>query len=424
MTRAIAPKLGRYLGLAGLLVFAGLLFGRVEFVVVAAPMVVAALAGLGAARTPSLEVTAEIGTDRCLEGDAIVTTISLRSEIDLPDVEVAIQVPYGFRDVSGEARRVISLIGGETREIDVPLVTSHWGTHLLGLVAVRITGPGRVAVWERVYDHRRAIKVFPSIEQIRRGLRPPDTQVYSGNYVARSAGDGIEFSHVRQFEPGDRVRSVNWRVTTRRDRLHVNVFHPERNSDIVVFLDTFGDYGSREIGSLEIAVRGASGLVRHYLGRKDRVGLVAFGGVLRWITVSMARTQVYRVIDALLESQAHFSFAWKDVDLLPHGTLPPSATIVAFSPLVDKRATDAIRDLFARGFPIAVVDTLPEERVPPDEGPEGDLAHRVWLLQRRTIRSELRSTGIPVLRWWEAGHLDAVLRTIARVPSRADRAVR
>jgi uncharacterized protein (DUF58 family) len=137
----------------------------------------------------------------------------------------------------------------------------------------------------------------------------------------------------------------------------------------------------------------------------------------------MAHTHVFRVIDALLESRAHFSFAWKDVDLLPHGTLPPSALIVAFSPLVDRRAIDALRDISARGFPLVVVDTLPEEQIVADEGAEGELARRVWLLHRSTLRAELRSSGVPVLRWWETDHLDGVLRTLTRVPAKRNRAV-
>jgi uncharacterized protein (DUF58 family) len=423
MTRAVTPKLGRYLGLAGALVFAGLFLGRAEFVVLACPLVVASLAGLATSRVPVLAVEVDVDMERCLEGDVVTTTISLTSAIDLADVEVGLQVPGAFSDEAAAARRVVYLEAGVRHAVEIPLAAVHWGSHPLGLAAVRIVGQGGLAVWEAAYDHRRPVKVFPRLERIMKGLRPPDTQVFSGNYVARSAVDGIEFSHVRPFERGDRVRSVNWRVTTRRSQLHVNVFHPERNADIVLFLDTFGDYGAPGLGSLEIAVRGASGLVRHYLRRKDRVGLVAFGGVLRWITVSMARTQVYRIVDALLESQAHFSFAWKDVDLLPHGTLPPSATIVAFSPLVDRRATDAIEDLFARGFPLVVIDTLPEERVDAEQGAEGELARRVWLLQRETLRAELRSIGIPVLRWWEAGLLDATLQSLPRVPTRADRAI-
>ncbi|MGH2756098.1 MAG: DUF58 domain-containing protein [Actinomycetota bacterium] len=416
MTRAVAPKLVRYLVLAAGLVFTGLLTGRVEFVAVSSPVVVAALAGLAASRPPSLEGAVVVAADRCLEGDVVAITISITSASALSDVEVAVQVPDSFQNVDGSMRQVVSLEPGTAKTVTFPLRAVHWGSHLLGLAAVRVMGPGRFAVWEGLFDGRVPVKVFPRLERIERGLPPPETQVYSGNYVARSAGDGIEFSNVRPFEPGDRVRSVNWRVTTRRDRLHVNVFHPERNADVVVFLDTFGDYGSEQLGSLEVAVRGASGVVRHYLERKDRVGLVAFGGVLRWITVSMAHTQVYRIVDALLESQAHFSFAWKDVDLLPHGTLPPSALIVAFTPLVDRRATDAIRDLFARGFPVVVVDTMPEERVEAGDTPEERLAHRVWKLQRAALRSEFGSMGIPVLRWWETGALDAVFREISSFP--------
>ena len=53
-------------------------------------------------------------------------------------------------------------------------------------------------------------------------LRPSETQVFSGNHVARQKAEGIEFADIRQFVAGDRVRHVNWRATARRGELWVN----------------------------------------------------------------------------------------------------------------------------------------------------------------------------------------------------------
>jgi uncharacterized protein (DUF58 family) len=415
MTRAVTPKLEGTILVAAVALWLALLTGRVELVAVAALPALAAATGLAGAGRSEVLVDVSSDADRCLEGDTVVVTVAIASEGAVPDLRVALIVPSGFEPSEG-SDVTLSLGSEGSTSFEVPLRAVHWGVHDAGTVAVRILGPGGYVVWERVHHRTLPIRVFPYLERVGRGIAPTETQVHAGNYVSRAAGDGIEFAHVRPFHPGDRVRSVNWRVTTRRQELHVNVFHPERNADVIVFLDTFGNFGHGEDGSLEMAVRGAAGVVRHYLAHNDRVGVVAFGGDVRWLTASMGRTQIYRIVDVLLASRALFSYAWKGIEHLPRNTLPPSALVIAFSPLIDARATAALADLATRDFPLVVVDTLPEDSVEPQPSAEGDLAHRVWRLERAALRGGFASLGVPVVPWHSPGGLDAVLATVPRSP--------
>jgi uncharacterized protein (DUF58 family) len=272
--------------------------------------------------------------------------------------------------------------------------------------------------FERIIDPRLAVKVYPRFERIQRGIPPADTQVFSGNYVSKVAGDGIEFANVREFARGDSVRRINWRVTARRSVLQVNEFHPERNSDLVLFLDSFSDVGPPGYNSLDLSVRGAAALARHHLRHNDRVGLISFGGILSWLTATSGNAQVYRIVDYLLNVHATVSYAWKDIDYLPSRTLPPLASIVAFSPLIEPRAITALTDLAARGFPLVVVETLSERDVEPQRSPEGRLAYRVWKLQREALRFDLETRGVPVVRWH--GH-EALESLLLQLPLRRTR---
>ena len=83
------------------------------------------------------------------------------------------------------------------------------------------------------------LKVYPRAEYLRTLVARSSTQVFAGNQVAREKGDGIEFADLRPFVPGDLARRVNWRASARRGELWVNEYHPERNSDVIIFLDTF-----------------------------------------------------------------------------------------------------------------------------------------------------------------------------------------
>ena len=97
--------------------------------------------------------------------------------------------------------------------------------------------------------------------------------------------------------------------------------HPERNTDVVIFLDTFVEARREDAGTLDLAVRAAATLAERYLAHRDRVGLVVFGGILNWLTPATGIVQRYRIVDALLDAEILLSYAWKDIDVVPRRTL-------------------------------------------------------------------------------------------------------
>ena len=439
MTRSATPKLRALVGIVALTFVVGLATGRVELVVTAVPPLVLLAWSLATTKAPVISVQFTVDAERAVEGDDV--SADVRAEVTAEaasELELAIVLPHGF--VSAAPIRVHGRpAAGEALDHTFRLRAERWGVYALGTVAVRITGPGRLVAFEQIIERPHRIRVYPAPDTVARSLAPPETQIYSGDYVARSAGDGIEFASVRPFVLGDSVRRVNWRVTSRNQDLHVNLGHPERNADLVLFLDTFTDVevadrqtfgdlttksvlnapnvGESATGSttLDIAVRGAAALAQHHLEHNDRVGLIGFGGMLHWLTASMGRTHVYRIADFLLGINATLSYAWKDIELLPHGTLPPSALVVALSPLVDMRALRALADISARGFSLVVINTLRESAIAPSPGPEGELAHRAWRLVRSKLRDELRAAGVPVVTWSGESGIQTALAEIPRM---------
>ena len=214
------------------------------------------------------------------------------------------------------------------------------------------------------------LRVYPRPERLRRLVAPAHTQAATGSQVAPLRAEGLEFADTRPFVAGDLVRSVNWRATARRGTLVVNERHPERNADVVIFLDSFAEARQAEEGTLELAVRAASTLAGRFLERRDRVGLVTFGGVLRWLEPGTGLVQRYRLVDALLETGVQFSYAWKDVNIIPARTLPPRALVVALTPLLDERSVSALIDLRGRGHDLVVLEVSPEPYVEPETAPE------------------------------------------------------
>jgi len=253
--------------------------------------------------------------------------------------------------------------------------------------------------------------------------RPAELQAFAGNELARDSGEGIEFAEVRDFVPGDRVRQVNWRVSARRGRLSVNQHYPERNADVVLFLDAFNEVGEAGSDTLDLAVRAATALAARYLARQDRVGLISFGGALRWLSPAMGLAQRYRIVEALLDTQMILNYAWRDVEVVPPRTLPPKSLIVALTPLLDQRTVKALVDLRGRGFDPAIIEVSPVPFVQPESGEVGTLAFRLWQLQRDARRYRFQRLGVPVAVWRAGQSLEGAIREV-RTSQRYARHVR
>ena len=394
MTASATPKLLTYVLTAGLALLGGIALGRPELVAMAAPFLIVLVLGLGGTHLPAISAVVSTDVDRCIEGDLIEATITVNS-LEVP-VEVDVATALGTGLLAGPTARSSTLLvgNGEQRRHVMFLQAVHWGVQQVGPLALRVHGPGRLVTFEGVIDEHQSIKVFPIYERLVQGLPPAETQMHSGNHVARALADGIEFATVRPFTYGDSVRRVNWRVTSRTQKLHVNLAHPERNSDVVLFLDTFTDAALETGSTLDITVRGACAVAQHHLRHHDRVGLVSFGGNARWLTASMGRSHAYRIAEFLLDVNASFSYAWKDIKLLPHGTIPSGALVVAFSPLIDERAIRALADLGKRGFPVIAVETLSEDEVACGPSHEATVAYRAWKLLRDMQRVRLGNAGV------------------------------
>jgi uncharacterized protein (DUF58 family) len=414
MTRSATPKVGAYTALAGLGLIAALVVGRPELAALAAPFALVLVAGLSLASEPRLEGAAfELDRERALEEETVDATLILRTERPIGRLELLLDLPEGLEAKAGNPR-IIRLDWGQRRELELTLSCARWGGYVVGDFVLRSPDVSGLLVHDWRLGRPQPLKVYPRGEALQRLLRPLETQAFAGIQVPRARGEGIEFADVRPFVPGDRVRRVNWRATARRGEPWVTETHPERNSDVVIFLDTFLEARQRDESTLDSAVSAAASLATHYLREKDRVGLVAFGGVINWLHVSSGLVQLYRILDSLLDAEIFLSYAWKDIDLLPVRALPPEALVIALSPLLDERAVRTLLDLRARGFDLTVVEIspVPLASAGPDELDK--LARRLWLLRREALRSRYLRLGVPVVEWGGDVPLQSALEEVRR----------
>ena len=411
MTRAATTKLGAYAALTGVGLIAALVLGRPEPAALAAPFALLLVVGLSLAEPPRIGAIFELDAERQVEGEPVEALLELRAGNAVPRLELLFDLPHGLATEAPNPR-VMRLLPDERPELAYPLRCERWGAYLVGDFLLRAQDRFGLLVFEQQLALPRPLKVYPRGEEVQRLLRPLETQAFAGSQTPRVRGDGIEFADLRPFVPGDRIRRINWRATARRGEPWVNETHPERNTDVVIFLDTFAEARDGASGTLDLAVEAAGSLAAHYIEEKDRVGLVAFGGVLNWLTVSTGIVQLYRVLDSLLDAEIFLSYAWKDIDLLPVRTLPPKALVLALSPLLDERAVRALLDLRARGFDLAVIEISPVPFAEPGTGELDDLAYRLWQLRREALRASYLRLGVPVVEWRKDLPLQAALEEV------------
>lgn len=412
MTRSATAKLAAYAGLSAIGLLAALVFARPELVALTAPFLLALSAGLALATPPRLTAHVSLERERALEGDDVAATVAIESATPVDRLDLYVFLPDGVEITAGRNPVALRLASGERRELELTLHAARWGGHVIGPTYLRARDPLGVLTWELTAETRPELRVYPREDVLRRVIAPAETQVFSGNEVARVKGEGIEFADIRPWTAGDPLKRVNWRASARRGAMWVNESHPERNTDVILFVDSFAEARRGGKGTLDLAVRATATLADAYVRRRDRVGLIGFGGILRWLVPGTGLVQLYRIVDALLDTQIVLSYYWKEIDVIPPRTLPPNALVVALSPLLDPRSVGALLDLRARGFDLSVVDVSP---VPFTERPSRGLdavAYDIWTLRRDALRHRLQRAGVAVAEWDGTAPLQATLEEV------------
>jgi uncharacterized protein (DUF58 family) len=121
---------------------------------------------------------------------------------------------------------------------------------------------------------------------------------------------------------------------------------------------------------------------------------------------------MYRIVDSLLDTRIVLNYAWRDIEILPRGTLPPKAIVLALTPLLDDRAVTALLDLRARGFDLVVVEISPEPFLAPPAGDVQRVARRLWRLRREALRGRFERAGVPVATWGDESGLAVALEEV------------
>ena len=146
-------------------------------------------------------------------------------------------------------------------------------------------------------------ELIKQIRQIQLRAGHQVTEALAGNYLSAFKGRGMEFDEVREYVPGDDVRTIDWNVTARTSTPHVKVLREERELTLMLMVDASPSQGFGTGGRLknEVAAELAAVLAFLAIRNSDKVGLMVFSDhVEHFIPPKKGRAHVWRLIQSVL----------------------------------------------------------------------------------------------------------------------------
>src|SRR5881392_1662626 len=151
-------------------------------------------------------------------------------------------------------------------------------------------------------------EILKKIRQIELRTLRLVNETMAGQYPSVFKGQGMNVEEVREYQPGDEVRGIDWNVTARMNHPFVKKFVEERELTLMLIVDLSGSglFGSGDQAKRELAAEIASVLAFSAIRNNDKVGLILFSeGVEKFIPPRKGRKHVLRVIREILFYEPH-----------------------------------------------------------------------------------------------------------------------
>ncbi|MGI4728069.1 MAG: DUF58 domain-containing protein [Janthinobacterium lividum] len=150
-------------------------------------------------------------------------------------------------------------------------------------------------------DTKELLKKVRKIEIKTRGL---SNHLFSGEYHSAFKGRGMAFNEVREYQPGDEIRTIDWNVTARFNHPYVKVFEEEREMTVMILVDVSGseNFGTIIQQKQDIATELCAVLAFSAIQNNDKVGVIFFSDKIeKFIPPKKGRSHILMIIRELID---------------------------------------------------------------------------------------------------------------------------
>ncbi len=151
--------------------------------------------------------------------------------------------------------------------------------------------------------NENVLQLMQRVRRIEIKTRALSNNIFAGEYHSAFKGRGMSFAEVREYQPGDDVRDIDWNVSARFDRTYVKVYEEERELTVMLLIDISAslDFGSREFSQREQLTEIAATLAFSAMRNNDKIGALFFSdNVELYIPPAKGKGHILRIIRELL----------------------------------------------------------------------------------------------------------------------------
>ncbi len=435
-----AAALYRAVSFATLAIGLGIVFGRPDLAVLGVPVALGLVLALST-RPPEMSelpvaVARADGTVRGNRSTVITTDLFGLQGVQL----LSVRTPGADGD-PGAGTTVVG--GGCDRTVTTLTRAVPWGEMLLARPDLLAAGADALYLAGPLTGAELYATVAPSVEKVGGFGLPPILGGWAGEHRSRRPGQGGDLIDLREFAPGDRLRSIHWRAYARHQKLFVRRTQSDADTEFVLCLDTRfeilpktrapltgrqryravlsaarlrlrrfwaglfrvatptdGPDPLAPVSSIDLTVAAATAVTAAQLKAGDRVGVLDLSAVRRHVRMGSGSRHLQRVRFQLSQVRAS-RLRWMPKPAL--WGLPSSAVVVLLSPLIDDVAVQAAMEAAGRGHQVIVLDVLPAKDLLAtavrDPHPYAVKEIGLLLAEREIRLDRLRARAIPVLAW-------------------------
>lgn len=342
---------------------------------------------------PALDVEIKrlLPRDRVLEGEIVEIKLRIKANERIPSMKIDDDLPEEIEVVEGRPSFVASFNRGEERFFSYRVKVRR-GIHEFNSVKLRYRDPFGFFEREKTIELYSELIGVPRIEDVQTPYSTKGTKITVGPLPSPRVGEGVEFHAIREYQPGDPLRIINWKATARTGRIMANEYESERKVDVILIVDA--TYAGREV--FDHLVRAVASLMLDSLNNGTSFGLLLAEEVPLWIRIDYGKRHFFKCIDLLSTAKPdRNNMIAYQVEHLVRSRFPARAQILYFSPLVTPESKDALRILYSYGYNVVVISPNPYSVIEPKTREE-KLALRLLSLQRKAHLKKLSTYGMIV----------------------------
>jgi len=365
---------------------------------------------------PNVKIRRETTSDNIFEdGTMSVKFIIKNTGLGIGFVEIYDSLPPQARIIKGSNYTLLYMKPWQEVSFEYSLKLPLRGHYHLGPVKMRVKDAFDLFYNERLEESIHSFSVFPQVEVLEdQVITSRSPKLLSGAMPLNVIGTGTEFYSLREFVPGDSLRSVNWKALAKKGKMMVNETVREDVMDVILLVDAreVSAVGGGRDTPLEMSCRAAATYAKQLLDERNNVALMVYGDSIDRVDLDRGEHHLFKILTALSSAKPQGNLKLELVmkDLLPH--IPSGSPIILFSSLDDDHTiAEAFTSTISRGFTITTISPSSldfEERM--KRIPVEPLL--IAKIERDNMISELRSFGLQVGDWKYGDNVNTALQEI------------